>query len=166
MPGRIETAREPLPHLYRIGRIPDPLALPPIERTGQNRFDDPNRQFRTIYAAEQRLACFVETLVPFRISLEWLAAVEQVRPGIYGNDEPTIGLVPRDWLDRRCIGVFTLQPRQRWLDLRSLATRVALRSEFASLLSAHALADFDLGDALSRNRSLTQAIARWAYERG
>jgi hypothetical protein len=152
--------------LYRIGRVPDPLAPPPLERSGNNRFDDPAGRFRVLYAAEQRLTCFVETLAPFRLSFEWLAAVGRVRAGDHGHDEPTGGVVPASWLMRRRIGTFALGPNQRWLDLRSMETRIALRRDLAALLAAHDLTDFDLSDALCRNRPVTQSIAQWAFDAG
>jgi hypothetical protein len=65
----LRDAEAPLDALYRLGRLPDPLAWPSWEFAGDGRFDDPQRQFRTLYAAEQRHACFVETLARFRLSL-------------------------------------------------------------------------------------------------
>jgi hypothetical protein len=53
--------------------LPNPLDWLPIDRVGANRFDDPARQFRVLYAARQRTACFAETLALFRPSLELLA---------------------------------------------------------------------------------------------
>jgi len=35
---------------------------------GQERFDDPLRQYRVLYAAAQRAGCFAETLAAFRPS--------------------------------------------------------------------------------------------------
>jgi hypothetical protein len=76
MPARSVT----LPaQLWRIGRYPDPFAWVPWEYTGRGRFDDPLSQFRVLYTAEQRLACFVETLAPYRPDLDWLAEVRRLR---------------------------------------------------------------------------------------
>jgi hypothetical protein len=57
-------------------------------------------------------------------------------------------------------------PRQQWLDLRVVETREALRQELATTLLALGLSDLDLSRVLGTRRALTQAIARWAYERG
>src|SRR5690348_341490 len=75
-------------------------------------------------------------------------------------------MVPEHWLSTRRIGHLALAVDGRWLDLRELETRVAVRRELASVLLARQLADFDLGDALARQRPLTQRIARWAYDAG
>ncbi|MGH2461967.1 MAG: hypothetical protein ACRDIY_24185 [Chloroflexota bacterium] len=69
---------------YRLGRLPDPLAWPPWEFAGAGRFDDPFRSVRTLYAATERRACFVESLAPFRLALPVLARLADVA----GTDEP------------------------------------------------------------------------------
>lgn len=156
----------PLPsQLWRIGRYPDPFAWAPLEYTGKGRFDDPLREFRVLYAAEQRLACFIETLAPFRPELDWLAEVR--RTPIEPDDLDGLrdaGLVPDMWHVNRRIGVIEPRSDLRALDLRSLETRESLRAELAPWLRAHGLADFDMGDALSRERVVTQQLSRWAYE--
>jgi hypothetical protein len=57
-------AESPSGPLYHIGRLPDPLAWADWQYLGSGRFDNPNpsRGFRVLYAAEQRVAAFVETL--------------------------------------------------------------------------------------------------------
>ena len=72
-PLRLRSAPTPRAVLHRLGRLPNPLDWPPADRIGANRFDDPARHFRVLYAARQRTACFAETLAAFRPSLELLA---------------------------------------------------------------------------------------------
>ncbi len=148
--------------LYRLGRRPDPLALPPWDVTGAERFDDPRRQFRVLYAAEQRLACFVETLAPFRPRIALLAQLRAEG----GALPPEAGRVPPDWNQRRLVGRFRLAPRQHWLDLRSPRTCELLRVELADVLVRLGLEDLDVSGVRGPGRALTQAIARWAYEHG
>jgi hypothetical protein len=146
--------------LYRIGRYPDPLAWPPWEaaETGRfgGRFDDPHGQDRVLYAAQQRLGAFVETLAIFRPSLALLARL--------GEPVDGAGRVPGDWCITRRLGMLHLLSGYRWLDLRSPETREALRAELASMFVLLGLDDFDVGDAVTRRRELTQAISRWAYD--
>jgi hypothetical protein len=158
------------PHvLYRIGRRGSPLSFVPweISRTGRfdSRFDDPRGEFRVLYAAETLLACFVETLANFRPSIELLATLQRTPDGDNAGVEPVAGFVG-DWRHNRSIGILRLLPDQRWADLRSLETRETLRVELASTLLSLGWTDLDLSDALGRSRPLTQAIARWLYERG
>ncbi len=55
--------------LYRVARYVDPLDWPAWEFAGQNRFDDPIREFRVLYTAERIYTCFIEILAPLRPDL-------------------------------------------------------------------------------------------------
>ncbi len=159
----VQAATTPVAPLYRIGWSPNPLAWPPRAYIGSERFDDPRRRFRTLYAAEQRRACFVETLAQYRADLQQLAAEAVVASGERREEPPR---VPIAWCDERRVGRFRLQPGQPWLDLRAFETREALRRQVARKLLDLGLADLDVSVALATNRALSQAIARWAYEHG
>jgi hypothetical protein len=156
--------------LYHIGREPEPLAWAEWQFVGGGRFDDPelHRAFRVLYAAEQRLAAFVETLQQWRPSIEALTALDSVipEPGGGNPEEKGAGVIPADWHLKRGIATLRLQSGQRWLDLREHETREALRVSLAATLHVIGFEDFDLGDALSRNRRLTQAIGRFAFANG
>jgi hypothetical protein len=117
-----------------------------------------------MYAAEQRCACFAETLAPFRPTLELLAQLRSLPAGDFGDDTPESGLIPDDWHLKRMVGTFRVVPGQRWLDLRSLEVHEQLRHESPDLFLNLGYDEFDLSVALNRDRRLTQAIARWAYE--
>lgn len=164
-PKRARTPRRPL---YRLGRPPDPLAWPTVQTIGHERFDDPLRQYRVLYAALQRDACFAETLAGFRPSLSSLAAERAVANA---DESPRAALVPSAWWRQRLVGCFRLAPA-RWLDLRALDTFQVLRVAFADLASSLRVSDVDLGAVAGRvpiagdERRLTQAISRWAFERG
>jgi hypothetical protein len=137
--------------------LPKPLDWPPLDRTGANRFDDPHRRFRVLYAARQRAACFAETFASFRPSLELLA--ETGEPGeVAGN-------VSAGFLRARGTATFRLRAG-RWLDVRQLETLEALRASFGARLHEFGLADVDLGGICGPRRDLTQAVAGWAFERG
>jgi hypothetical protein len=158
--------REPL---FHIGRNPDPFAWTEWAFVGAGRFDDPRpvRTFRVLYAAEQRLAAFVETLQKWRPSLEALAAFNAVIPAPRDDaPEDPFDRIPPDWHLKRSIGTLLLPPDQRWLDLREHETRETLRAELAPSLWSLGVDDFDLSDALSRNRRLTQPIALLALRNG
>jgi hypothetical protein len=130
---------------------------------GSGRFDDPAGEFRVLHATVERRAAFIETLARFRPSLEALAALEAVT----NSDEPLPRpVVPPDWYHRRAVGRLRLATRQRWLDLRSIQTREALRAQLAQTLLNLGLEDLDLSGIVGTGRRLTQAIARWAYEGG
>ena len=156
-PLRLRSAPTPRAVLHRLGHLPNPLDWPPADRIGANRFDDPARHFRVLYAARQRTACFAETLAAFRPSLELLAET--------GDPADITGDVSAGFLRARGTATFHLR-RGRWLGVRRLPTLEALRSAFGPRLHEFGLADVDLGGVCGPERSFTQAVAAWAYESG
>jgi RES domain len=139
------------------------LAWPPWEYVGSGRFDDPAGHFRVLYTTAQRKAAFIESLAPFRPSIEVLAALEGVTNS--GDPLPTPH-VPAEWYQQRGIGRLRLGPHQRWLDLRSVETRETLRTELAKRLLDSGLQDLDLSGVVGPSRKVTQTIARAAHEHG
>jgi hypothetical protein len=163
----VVTAEAPPAGLYRIGRWPEPLAWPPWSQVRSlHRFDDPERRFRVLYTAEQRLTCYLETLAALRPSGEVLAVLANLPPGDRGDDLPLTSAITADWRAARCIGHLLLDAGQRWLDLRSRLTRERVRWALATTLVTLSYGDFDAGIAMTQDRQLTQALARWAHEQG
>lgn len=121
-----------------------------------------------LYAAEQRRACFAETLAGFRRDLTLQAALDSLPDGDAGDDTPESGIIPDDWHLKRAVASFRVVPGQRWLDLRAIDVREWLRHtpELVRLFVTHGLTDFDLSDVLARERAVTQGIAAWAYDSG
>jgi hypothetical protein len=151
MPGEVSTPDGPL---YRIGRAPNPLDFPPIDRVGFGRFDDPDPgpRYRVLYAGERR-ACFFECLAPFRVSISGIASEG----------------ITAEWLIRRRIAALQIEgsDRQlRWLDLAAPETYFEFRITFSEQLRQAGFSDFDVSAATSERRELTQAIGQWAHERG
>jgi hypothetical protein len=149
--------------LYRVARLPDPLAWPDRRFIGSSRFDDPQDEFSVLYLAEQRVGCFIEALAGFRPDLELLARLAHIG----GTDEllPS-SAVPSAWRALRRVGRLTLETGQRWLDLRAPETLQALRIEFAAVLVDLGIEDLDISASRGPSRTLTRQIARWAYEQG
>lgn len=106
---------------------------------------------------------FLELLASLRPSLRVLAAEHEV-----GGSQETVeaNVVNEAWRLRRSIARFRLLRGQRWLDLRRLEMRQALRPMFAGLLAQLGFNDFDAGAVLSPDRHLTQTVSRWAFEHG
>jgi hypothetical protein len=89
--------KTPIAPLFRLGRKPDPWNPPDWSRaqpdgTFGDRFDDPQGNYRVLYAATQRVSCFVETLARFRPDLSLIAELH----AIAGEDDYVpLGTVPR-----------------------------------------------------------------------
>lgn len=98
--------KSPPETIYRIARKPDPWQPPDWSRanpdgTFGNRFDDPEGYYRVIYAASQKLSCFLETLARFRADVSLLAELNEIEGE---NDFIPLGTVPREWCDERLLG--------------------------------------------------------------
>jgi hypothetical protein len=151
MPGELPT---PAGTLYRIGRAPSPLDLPPWGRQGSGRFDDPrpNPVYRVRYVGERR-ACFYECLASFRVALDGISSQG----------------ITNEWLSRRRIAALRFEnPVQHfnWLDLASPETYFEFRTTFSEQLHRLGFTDFDVSAATSDRRALTQPIGQWAHEHG
>jgi hypothetical protein len=159
----VQRGRLPRGALYRIGHRPDPLAWPPKDSIGIGRFDDPLKEFRVLYATTRRRTAFIETLAHFRLTIGALADL-RTRGG--QPSPPPVALILPEWYEERVVGQLRLVAGQRWLDLRWPQTHQELRRELAPTLLVLGINELDFAAVLGPERPLTQAIARWAYERG
>lgn len=158
------------PHLFRIGRRPNPLIWPPTAFVGLGRFDDSQQRVSTLYAAIERRTAFLETLDSYRPNLALLARIDEdpSRLGwiasIDSPGAPVLGVVPDAYFER-LIAEFDVEPGQRWLDLREPETTESLRKPLAQqLLEAGQTSRFVHGDLLGANHQVTRVFAVWAIE--
>ena len=156
---------QPPEHVYRIGRKPDPWALldwayAHDDGTFGNRYDDPQAKYRVLYAATQRLGCFVETLARYRI--DPLVAAEMA--AIDGEDDfYPLGVVPPEWLSTRAMGKAHITAE--CADICSSTWIDRLRIKFLPLLKEYGLADLDASVLQSSTpREITQKVSRFIYE--
>lgn len=164
MPPRL--APDPVQSLYRIGRGLRPSTFPPLEFQGGGRFDDPRREFRVLYATEQRRGAFVETLVSFVPDLELVARAQELHPTDRGAAMPALGQVPSEYFQKRLCRI-RLDPGQQWLDLRFPETHQWLRTSLATALVAQGIGgEFAWGELVGARREITQAVSRLSYESG
>ncbi|MBI3972538.1 MAG: RES domain-containing protein [Chloroflexi bacterium] len=169
-------ARTPTELLHRVGRLPPPLDFTPWAYSGGGRYDDPlgkatgdppGGRFRTLYACERRMCSFIECIAGFRLDPLTEAAMHPMVPETMDPDALSeAGIVTLDWRQRHAMQTLHLAPDQRWLDVREMETVQLLRGVFAKMLAELGLPDLDNSIIRSVNRRLTQAIGRWAYERG
>ncbi len=153
--------------IYRVARVPDawePLdwsrALP--DGTFGNRFDDPESEFRVLYASSQEVGCFLETLARFRLDLDKLAAVKAIR----GDDDFTpSGRVPPGWEQNRAIG--TARAEGNYADICGTEWLAYLRPRFASECVRLNIREFDASVLQSgSSRPITQLASRIVYDLG
>jgi hypothetical protein len=155
--------------LHRVGRVPDAWALAPWTYAGPdntfgNRYDDPEGEYRVLYAAGQRRGAFLETLARFRPDLQLIAELAEIEDD---PDYPTAppATVPHEWLETRCVGTARADSL-RFVDISHSQSLALLRHELAARLLHFGLDDLDAGDIRRRTpRALTQAVSRYVFER-
>ncbi len=152
--------------IYRLGRQPDPWDWPDWtyareNGTFGNRYDDPDGQYRVLYATVERRTTFRECLARFRPDLAVVAA--QIEED--DEDAPTTrpaGHVPRSWLSRRLMGTATIDGN--YCDVGHSESIQHLREALAPRIIHHGLDDLDSGDLRRRApRRLTQEVSRYVF---
>jgi hypothetical protein len=159
--------KTPIAPLFRLGRKPNPWNPPDWSRalpdgTFGNRFDDPQGNYRVLYAATQRVSCFVETLARFRPDLSLIAELQ----AIAGEDDYwPLGTVPSDWCEPRIMGEATVTGA--YADIYGASWVSYLRHALASDCVALGLEDLD--DSVLQQgdpRRLTQLASLKVNEAG
>lgn len=140
--------------VYRIGFGSDPwtpIAVPKFKE----RFDDPDRQKRTLYACSQRLGTFVEKLAQFRRSTLHSLAEIQHAP----DDHLRTGIVPVDWLLKQSIGKAIVHGQ--FADICSAEWITRLRPVLEPHLAHCGLSEFDASVLQqAKYRHLTQMASK------
>jgi RES domain len=141
--------RTPTGPLYRIAWGTEPWEYPDWKRAGTdssslahtfgNRFDDPNAEYRVLYAASQLVSCYVEVLARFRPDYALLA---ELRTMDGEDDYQQIGIVPDEWFENRFIG--TAEVEGNYADLYSPVWVSHLRLRLHPLCVELGLPDFDV----------------------
>jgi hypothetical protein len=170
MTPRLALAR-PAGLIHRVSRRPDAWAWPDWayaheDGTFGNRYDDPDGEYRVLYASEQRAGTFAETLARFRPDLE--IAAERGRIAADPQDEEYAasvapGVVPREWLGERVVGTATHDGT--FVDVGQSESLVHLRAALAARVLHYGFDDLDAGDLRRRApRAFTQEISRHVFE--
>ena len=158
--------RIPTESIYRVARYPDAWQLPDWSRakdgTFGNRFDDPESDYRVLYAASQEVSCYVETLARFRPDLELMEELREIE----GDDDfLPVGEVPLEWCANRVIG--TASAEGNYADIYAAEWIALLRRKLVSECLRMGLRDLDAsGLQNSSPRTLTQLVSRIVYDMG
>ena len=90
------------------------------------RYDDPEGQYRVLYASSSRHGCFIETLARFRLSLAFLSELQAIE----GDDDfVPLTEVDRGWFAQRLCG--QAHTDARFADVFAIAWIAVLRVHFA-----------------------------------
>jgi hypothetical protein len=131
----------------------------------QHRWDDPQRQYRTLYCAESELTCLREVLADLRPNAKAIAELKE----LFGDDTPAlqgVGEVAAEWRDAHLLCPALAVSEHQFCHLDAdVQLRNALEREFAELLAEQDMEHLDIAQVRSRDRIVTQTVGRALYER-
>jgi len=130
-----------------------------------NRFDDPQRRYRTVSAASTKRAALAESLQDLRPDAKTRADFAAAFPN-WQDDFVLAGRVPWGWRTQNVLcGVVIEPPDAQLIDLTSMSVRRELESEHVALLARYSLAHLDVSAVTSKQRDVTKAIGRTLFDR-
>lgn len=141
---------------------PAPLHL----RGWQNRFDDPKREYGTLYCATERLTCLYEVLADLRPNSRMLVEWAQLYGGAGLGDVRLAGRITWAWRQRSTLTEALVVPGGAFADLDDVVLRAELEVRHARLLAEHGMQHLDISQVRSKSRIVTQTISRSLYEEG
>lgn len=154
--------------VWRVGRAPDPWAWADPEFAGNNRWDDAQGFFRTMYAGASVFACFVEVLAFARPDVD-ASGQDPLNVIIEDPDDALefpvadAGKVPLGWISARMVSCARLHGT--FVDVYSAATIARLRPAFVQVAIRLGFPDFDASALKSSSpRKLTQQVASYLYQ--
>lgn len=143
------------------------LVVRPRRRHVGGRFDDPRGEYRVLYASSQREGAFAETLARYRVDLHVAADLQLIAGDPEDDRYPDLvptGVVPREWLETRLLGMAT-HPGA-FVDLGHSDSLAHLRAALAARVLHHGLDDLDAGAIRRARRAFTQEVSRYLFEHG
>lgn len=155
---------------WRVGYHTSPFEFVPRELgEWENRFDDPEREYRTLYGAEKKLTALREVLAPLRPNVN--VRSDFARFQLEQGCRPDQLFVPARevrsaWRREHVLVHANLQRDGALADLDDLVLRERLEQTHAELLLRHGMDHLDISAIRSKIRAVTQAISRDLYDQG
>ncbi|MDA0140315.1 RES family NAD+ phosphorylase [Solirubrobacter deserti] len=156
--------------MWRVGHADAPLDYTPYEFCSwQHRFDDPMREYRTIYGSEHKLTALREVLADLRPNVKARAdfAQFQLAQGVPVEALRVPGrAVTAAWRRSHQLAPARVEHEGELVDIDDPALREKLATRHARLLAEHGMTQLNISEIRSKIRVVSQTIARDLYMRG
>jgi hypothetical protein len=156
--------------VWRVGHAGSPLEFVPHEYCSwEHRFDDPEREYRTIYGAQYKVTALREVLADLRPDVKVRAdfAQFQIDQGVPVDElKVPASEVTTAWRRAHELAPARVIRDGPLIDMDQPATLDQLATRHAGLLAEHGMRQLNISEIRSKNRPVTQAIGRDLYERG
>jgi RES domain len=156
--------------VWRVGHVSAPLDFVPHEYCSwEHRFDDPRREYRTIYGAQYKVTALREVLADLRPSTKARADFAQFQLD-QGVPVEELAIPAREvtavWRQSHALAPGRVVRDGPLVDLDDPALLEQLATRYATLLAEHGMAQLNVSEIRSKNRPVTQTIGRDLYDRG
>jgi len=156
--------------VWRVGHAGSPLDFVPHDYCSwEHRFDDPQREYRTVYGAQYRVTALREVLADLRPEAKVRAdfARFQLDQGVSVDElKVPASKVTRGWREAHELAPARVSRDGPLVDLDQPGMLNQLATRHATLLAEHGMRQLNISEIRSKNRPVTQAIGRDLYQRG
>lgn len=156
--------------VWRLGHVNDPLDfVPRAFCSWEHRFDDPDKNYRTLYCAEDPTTCLREVLADLRPNTKTRADFEQfqldqgVAPSLIQRPAAEVSV---SWREAHALAPARVSRSGPLPNLNDRNLLERLADTHAALLTSYGMPQLDLSQITSKTRPVTQAISRDLFERG
>lgn len=151
--------------VWRLGHKSAPCDFVPRRLCHWNqRFDDPKKEYRTLYCAEKGITCLYEVLADMRPNTKARQEFNRFFP-----DQDELIPVPsiHRWRKEHVLAEANIVPFGRsFVHVEDLKVRHQLENELADLMERHGIDHLNISEIRSKNRHITRAISRTIFESG
>ncbi len=153
--------------VWRVGYVDAPLDYPPrvhLPDPSSGRFDDPLKEYRTLYCARYQSIALRETLQQFRRSTTTLSRLKSV----FGDTGLPPARVPDDWREKHVLAParIRLVAEARLAVYEDPELLRKLEEGFAEFLESQDIAGLDISALRAKDRIVSQFFGRFLHDRG
>lgn len=152
--------------VHRLGHKDGPFDYVPRSICSWlNRWDDPEREYRTLYCATTSATCLREALADLRPDAKVMAEMEQ----LYGPDfdiRAAAGTVADPWFSSHELVQARLHCEGPIVDVDDLGLRERLTRKHAHFFRLAGVKHLDVGILRGSSRVITQTVSRSLWEAG
>ena len=154
--------------IWRLAHPRNPCQFVPRRYCSwNNRFDDPEKKYRTLYGARWAITCLRELLADLRPNAKAIAEFEEIFGAHAGVGLIPAGIVSRQWRRANVLVYATARLRQgRLVAIEAPHQRIRLGLVHKSLLHKFGIQELTIQSLRARQRPVTRRISRTLYEEG
>lgn len=154
--------------VWRVGYYSAPCDFPPSNRpyAWTNRFDDPNKQYRTLYCADEKKTCLREVLADFRPNTKAiLEFIQFFKPTM--EEKRVFGKVTMGWRREHVLAQANMKISSgKIVDVEDTSVLKKLEYQMADFLARESIKHIDIKELRSKRRNVTQQISRALFDSG